>query len=130
MPIPTACKLALNVSRPDLDCLQAFAIAVLGAEAVHQEPGLWAGKLPDGNLLELYGPGANPPACLFAHGPVVVSFRVANLGQAMEQAQAAGLLTVSGPTDICPGLSHGYLRLADGMIIGLYEALTAESQIR
>ncbi len=126
MPIPTTCKLALNVSRPDLECLQTFAVAALGAQAVHQEPGLWAGQLPDGNLLELYGPGASPPASWFARGSVVINFRVANLARALEQAMAAGLHTVSGPTVICPGLSHGHLRLADGMIIELYEALTAE----
>ncbi len=128
MTMPPNYKLALNVGRPDLDCLQTFAVAALGAQAVHQEPGLWAGQLPDGNLLELYGPGASPPAYWFARGSVVVSFRVASLARALEQAQRAGLPTVSGPTVICPGLSHGHLRLADGMIIELYEALITEAK--
>jgi len=117
----TTCKLALHVSRADLECLHTFAATALGAQPIYQEPGLVASRLPNGNLLELYGPGSCYPAYLFAHSPVVVSFQVADLGQALEQAQAAGLQVVIGPELVCSGLSYGHVQLASGVIIGLYQ---------
>jgi hypothetical protein len=114
-------KLAFHVSRPDLHCLQTFVLAALGAEDVHQEPGLAACQLPDGSLLELYGPGACYPTYLFQHGAVVASFPVADLALAVEQAQAAGLQVVGGPEEVCSGLVYCHLQLPSGLVVGLYQ---------
>ncbi|MGI4865119.1 MAG: VOC family protein [Janthinobacterium lividum] len=127
MPIPTTRKLAFQLACPDSERLQSFATTVLGAEAIYQEPGLAACQLPDGSLLEFYSPGASHPAYLFAHGPVVASFRVPDLAQAVAEALATGLQMVGGPELVCPGLSLCHLQLADGLVIGLYQEEVAET---
>ncbi|MDF7813818.1 VOC family protein [Hymenobacter sp. YC55] len=121
MPHSIPYKLAFHGSRPDLDCLQAFVTTVLGAQRVHEEPGLAACQLPSGSLLELYGPGACYPPHLFEHSPLVASFPVANLKLAVEQAQVAGLHVVAGPEEVCSGLRYCHLQLPGGWVIGLYQ---------
>jgi predicted enzyme related to lactoylglutathione lyase len=121
MPLSIPHKLAFHVSRPDLDCLQAFATTALGAQGVHKEPDLAACQLPNGSLLELYGPGACYPPHLFEHSPLVASFPVADLKLAVEQAQAAGLHVVVGPEEVCSGLRYCHLQLPGGLVIGLYQ---------
>jgi hypothetical protein len=115
------CKLAFQVSRPELDRSQTFATTALAARPVYQEPGLAACQLPDGSLLELYSLGASCPAYLFAPSAVVASFRVPDLALAQVQAQAADLRLVGGPEQVCPGLCYAHLQLAEGILIGLYQ---------
>jgi hypothetical protein len=114
-------KLALHGSLSDLDCLQAFVTTALGARRVHEEPGLAACQLPNGSLLELYGPGACYPPHLFEHSSVVASFPVTDLMLAVAQAQAAGLRIVAAPEEVCAGLRYCHLQLPGGLIIGLYQ---------
>jgi hypothetical protein len=121
MPLSSICKLAFQVSQPELDRFQTFAITALAARSVYQEPGLAACQLPDGSLLELYGPGASCPAYLFAPNAVVASFRVPDLALALAQAQAANLRLVGGPEQVCPGLRYAHVQLAEGILIGLYQ---------
>jgi catechol 2,3-dioxygenase-like lactoylglutathione lyase family enzyme len=121
MPLPIPHKLAFHVSRPDLYCLQAFVTTVLGAQEVHEEPGLAACQLPNGSVLELYGPGACYPPHLFEHSPLVASFPVADLQLAVAQAQAAGLHIVAVPEEVCSGLRYCHLQLPGGLVIGLYQ---------
>ena len=121
MPLPIPHKLAFHISRPDLDCFHLFASTALGARDVYQEPGLAACQLPNGSLLELYGPGACHPPHFFQHGPVVASFPVANLALAVEQAQVAGLHVVSEPAEICVGLKYCHVQLPGGLVVGLYQ---------
>jgi catechol 2,3-dioxygenase-like lactoylglutathione lyase family enzyme len=121
MPLSIPHKLAFHVSRPDLDCLQAFATTALGAQGVHKEPDLAACQLPNGSLLEFYGPGACYPPHLFEHSPLVASFPVADLKLAVEQAQVAGLHVAVGPEEVCSGLRYCHLQLPGGLVIGLYQ---------
>jgi hypothetical protein len=121
MPLYIPNKLAFHVSRPDFDSFQTFAAMALGAQDVHQEPGLSACQLPDGSLLELYGPGACYPPYLFQHSSVVASFPVADMALALNQAQAAGLHVVGGPEEVCSGLVYCHLQLPGGLVIGLYQ---------
>jgi catechol 2,3-dioxygenase-like lactoylglutathione lyase family enzyme len=121
MPLPVPYKLAFHGSRSDLDCLQAFVTTALGAREVHEEPGLAACQLPNGSLLELYGPGACYPPYLFEHSPVAASFPVIDLKLAVEQAQAAGLRVVAVPEEVCSGLRYCHLQLPGGVVIGLYQ---------
>jgi hypothetical protein len=114
-------KLAFDVSRLDFDCLQAFVTTALGAQKVHEEPGLAACQLPNGSLLELYGPGACYPPLLFEHGPIVASFPAADLELAVERAEASGLRVVAVPEQVCSGLRYCYLQLPGGLNIGLYQ---------
>ena len=114
-------KLAILGSRPDLDSLQAFVTTALGAQRVHEEPGLAACQLPNGSLLEFYGPGACHPPHLFAQSPVVVSFPVADLKRAVVQAQVAGLQVVTVPEEVCSGLQYCHVQLPGGLVIGLYQ---------
>jgi hypothetical protein len=118
---PPICKLAFQVTQPELDRFQTFVTTALAARPVYQEPGLAACQLPNGSLLELYGPGASCPAYLFAHGAVVASFRVPDLALALTQAQAAGLRLVGGPEQVCAGLYYAHVQLAEGILIGLYQ---------
>jgi hypothetical protein len=121
MLLPALRKLAFHVSRPASERFQVFAATALAARPVYQEPGLAACQLPDGSLLELYGPGASHPAYLFAHGAAVASFQVPDLAQALAQAQAAGLHLAGGPEQVCPGLAYAYVQVAEGILIGLYQ---------
>jgi predicted enzyme related to lactoylglutathione lyase len=121
MPLSIPHKLAFHVSRPDLDCLQAFVTTALGAQGVHEEPGLAACQLPNGSVLELYGPGACYPPHLFEQSPLVASFPVADLQLAVAQAQAAGLHIVAAPEEVCSGLRYCHLQLPGGLVIGLYQ---------
>jgi|GEM_PF-2202177 len=121
MLLSTPQKLAFHGSRPDLDCLQAFVTTALGAERVHEEPGLAACQLPNGSLLELYGPGACYPPHLFEHSAIVASFPVADLQRAVAQARAAGLHVVAMPEEVCSGLRYCHLQLPGGLVIGLYQ---------
>jgi hypothetical protein len=121
MPLSIPHKLTFHVSRLDLDCLQTFATTALGGRGVHEEPGLAACQLPDGSLLEFYGPGSCHPPHLFEHSPVVASFPVANLALAVEQAQVAGLHVVRAPEEVCSGLRYCHLQLPGGLVIGLYQ---------
>jgi catechol 2,3-dioxygenase-like lactoylglutathione lyase family enzyme len=114
-------KLAFHGSRTDLDSLQAFVTRALGAQRVHEEPGLAACQLPNGSLLELYGPGACYPPHLFEHSAIVASFPVADLQRALVQAQAAGLHVVAVPEEVCSGLRYCHLQLPGGLVIGLYQ---------
>jgi catechol 2,3-dioxygenase-like lactoylglutathione lyase family enzyme len=121
MVLPIIRKLAFHVTRPESERFQHFVTTVLAARPVYQEPGLAACQLPGGSLLECYSPGSSFPGYLFAHGPVMASFRVPDLAQALAQAQAAGLRLVHGPEQVCPGLSYGHVQLAAGIVIGLYQ---------
>ena len=121
MPLSIPYTLAFHISQPDLNCLQTFAMTALGAQRVHEEPGLAACQLPNGSLLELYGPGACHPPHLFEHSPLVASFPVADLKLAVAQAQAAGLHVVAAPEEVCAGLRYSHLQLPGGLVIGLYQ---------
>jgi hypothetical protein len=121
MPLAVPYKLAFHGSRADFDCLQAFVTMALGAREVHEEPGLAACQLPNGSLLELYGPGACYPPYLFANSPVTASFPVIDLKLAVEQAQVAGLRVVAAPEEVCSDLRYCHLQLPGGLIIALYE---------
>ncbi|MBO2012130.1 VOC family protein [Hymenobacter negativus] len=122
MPSPATRKLAFRVGQAtDREHLHAFFNAALGAQPVYQEPGLVACQLVDGSLLEFYSPGACHPPYLFAQGPVVASFRVADLGRALAQAHTAGLQTVGRVEQVCAGLQHCYVAVADGVLVGLYQ---------
>jgi hypothetical protein len=124
MPLSIPYKLAFHVSHLDLDCLQTFvttALGAQGAQGVHEEPGLAACQLPNGSLLELYGPGACYPSHLFEHSPVVASFPVADLTLAVAQARAAGLHVAAVPEEVCSGLRYCHLQLPGGLVIGLYQ---------
>ena len=121
MSIQPICKLAFQVTQPELDRFQTFATTALAARPVYQEPDLAACQLPDGSLLELYGPSACSPAYLFARGAVVASFRVPNLALALAQAYAACLRLVAGPEQVCPGLCYAHVQLAKDILIGLYQ---------
>lgn len=121
MPFDTSHKLAFRLGGSDLARLQAFAGTVLDALPVHKEPDFAAFYLPNGGLLELYGPGAPRPPYLFAHGSVVTCFRVPDLSAALLRAQAVGLRLVGDVEHICLGLSHCHLALPDGLTLGLYQ---------
>lgn len=80
------------------DALAQFYGRVLGLPLVHQEPGFWVFKLPDGHHVEVFDldyPGKDH----FATGPVI-GFAVRDLPAAVEQLRAAGieLLGEPGPT--------------------------------
>jgi hypothetical protein len=121
MPLPIPHKLAVQISSHDLVCFQLFATTALGARGVYEEPGLSACQLPDGSLLELYGPGACYPPHFFQHSAVVASFPVANLAQAVGQARAAGLHVVNEPVEVCSGLLYCHVQLPGGLVVGLYQ---------
>lgn len=78
--------------------LADFYEHVLGLELVHQEPGFWVFRLPDGRNVEVFGTD-HPSKDHFDTGPVV-GFVVRDLGAAVAELREAGieLLGEPGPT--------------------------------
>jgi catechol 2,3-dioxygenase-like lactoylglutathione lyase family enzyme len=78
--------------------LADFYRDVLGLRLVHQEPGFWVFKLPDGYNVEVFD-ADRPGKDHFDTGPVA-GFAVRDLPAAVERLRAAGVELVgeAGPT--------------------------------
>jgi hypothetical protein len=99
-------KIAFLADGENISHLRDLAINVLGAEEIYTEPGLFALRLNDGNVLELYGTGACYPGYLFRQSKVVVSFQVNDLEAATRKAEKAGFRLLSGIQEVCIGFSY------------------------
>lgn len=101
--------------------LEKLAISVLNARSLLCDPGLRVYQLPDGTLLEFYGPMGFDPSKLFETGTLVISFNVEDLSQAIKQLLNSGAQLLEELTPLCDTGDFYYLRLPDGIIIGLHQ---------
>ncbi len=112
-------KIAMKVSGGELEQKKRLALDLLGAKEVYTEPGLYVLQLPDGSVMELYGPGSNHPAFLFEQSNTVLCFRVTNLEATLATLKLAGAEPVSDIQPLGTCFSYCYIRDNKGQIFGL-----------
>lgn len=100
------------------EAMAAFFQHVLGLEPVHAGDDLWAFRLPDGGLAEVFGPSVNGH---LTTGPVP-EFRVDDVEAATEELRRAGVEIVLGPKrSESAGLAWTHFRAPDGNVYGVIE---------
>jgi hypothetical protein len=111
--------IAMKVNAAEVEKKKALARDLLGGMEIYTEPGLHVFQLPDGCIMELYGPGSNYPDYLFEKSDMVLSFRVPDVKQAIHHALQAGMEVISGIQQLGTCFSYCYLRDKKGMIFGI-----------
>jgi catechol 2,3-dioxygenase-like lactoylglutathione lyase family enzyme len=95
------------------DEMVAFLRDVLQLRVSHEEPGFAAFELPNGDLVEVFGPDDREHAH-FTTGPVV-GFTVDDLDNAKAEMEAAGIEFLGAPMS-SGGYSWAHFRAPDGNV--------------
>ena len=107
-----------RTDRPE--AMAEFFERVLGLEPMHSGDDMWAFRLPDGSVAEVFGRSLN------AHlttGPVA-EFQVDDVEAATEELREAGVEIVFGPErSEGAGLAWTHFRAPDGNVYGVIEEL-------
>lgn len=109
----------MKVSAAELEHKRALALTVLGGKEVYTEPGLAVFRLEDGRIMELYGPGSIYPPYLFEKNNLVISFRVADLKQTIENLRLAGMEIISGIQRLGSCSAYCYVKDQSGTVFGI-----------
>lgn len=112
-------KIAFVGTRTDRpEDMARFLERVLGLRPDHSGDDMWAFRLPDGGIAEVFGPSKNDH---FTTGPVA-EFLVDDVIAATEELRSAGVEIVFGPerSDEA-GLAWVHFRAPDGNLYGLIE---------
>jgi catechol 2,3-dioxygenase-like lactoylglutathione lyase family enzyme len=105
------------------EAMAAFLETVLGLEPIHSGDDMWAFRLPDGSLAEVFGPSLNDH---LTTGPVA-EFQVEDVEAATAELRSAGTEIVFGPErSEEAGLAWTHFRAPDGNVYGVIEDLRAE----
>ena len=97
---------------------------VLGLEPTHAGDDMWAYRLPDGGIAEVFGPSLNDH---FTTGPVT-EFLVDDVEAATEELREAGVEIVFGPArSKKAGLTWAHFRAPDGNLYGVIEGRDLEA---
>ncbi|BAV06914.1 hypothetical protein FLA_2934 [Filimonas lacunae] len=99
----------------------------MAAKKVLVDPGLTVYQLPDGCTVELYCAGSCYPPYLFAHGDVVIGYRVHNLQQSMEELTASGGRMLGEVVDLSADNCYCFMEMNEGGVVGLYQLSAAVS---
>jgi predicted enzyme related to lactoylglutathione lyase len=109
-----------RTERPE--AMAAFLEDVLGLTAEHAGNDMWAFRLPDGSVAEVFGPSLNEH---LTTGPVP-EFQVDDVEAATEELRRAGVEIVFGPQrSEEAGLAWTHFRAPDGNVYGVIEDLRA-----
>jgi len=109
-----------RTERPE--AMAAFLEDVLGLTAEHAGNDMWAFRLPDGSVAEVFGPSLNEH---LTTGPVP-EFQVDDVEAATEELRRAGVEIVFGPQrSEGAGLAWTHFRAPDGNVYGVIEDLRA-----
>jgi len=109
-----------RTERPE--AMAAFLEDVLGLTAEHAGNDMWAFRLPDGSVAEVFGPSLNEH---LTTGPVP-EFQVDDVEAATEELRRAGVEIVVGPQrSEEAGLAWTHFRAPDGNVYGVIEDLRA-----
>jgi catechol 2,3-dioxygenase-like lactoylglutathione lyase family enzyme len=107
-----------RTERPE--AMAEFLERSLGLEPTHRGDDMWAFRLPDGGIAEVFGPSQNTH---YPTGPVV-EFLVEDVEAATEELRAAGIPIVLGPVRAEEvGLAWVQFRAPDGNLYGVIEDL-------
>jgi catechol 2,3-dioxygenase-like lactoylglutathione lyase family enzyme len=100
------------------EAMADFFEHVLGLEPTHSGDDMWAFRLPDGGIAEVFGPSQNDH---YPTGPVV-EFLVEDVAAATEELRAAGVPILLGPVRSDEvGLTWTHFRAPDGNVYGVIE---------
>jgi predicted enzyme related to lactoylglutathione lyase len=109
-----------RTERPE--AMAAFLEHVLGLTAEHVGNDMWAFRLPDGGVAEVFGPSLNDH---LTTGPVP-EFQVDDVEAATEELRRSGVEIVFGPQrSEEAGLAWTHFRAPDGNVYGVIEDLRA-----
>jgi predicted enzyme related to lactoylglutathione lyase len=109
-----------RTERPE--AMAAFLEHVLGLTAEHAGDDMWAFRLPDGSVAEVFGPSLNDH---LTTGPVP-EYQVDDVEAATEELRRAGVEIVFGPQrSEEAGLAWTHFRAPDGNVYGVIEDLRA-----
>jgi catechol 2,3-dioxygenase-like lactoylglutathione lyase family enzyme len=97
-----------------------FFQRVLGLRLTLSGDDFWVLQLPDGSVVEVFGP-ANSDNRHFTDGPVV-GFLVDDIGPAIEELRVAGVEIVFGPRSTPDGNAWVHFRGPDGNLYELTQA--------
>jgi hypothetical protein len=111
----------IKVSQEQGHGLHVLTENLLTAKKMLVEPGLAVYQLPDGTTVELYGAGASYPPYLFAHGDVVIGYRVNDIKLAIEQLTAQGGRLLSDVVTICTTSCYCFMLVSGSQVVGLYQ---------
>jgi len=95
-----------------------FFERTLALRPMHGGDDMWAFRLPDASIAEVFGPAQNDH---FTTGPVV-EFLVEDVAAATEELRAAGVPILLGPVRSDEvGLTWTHFRAPDGTVYGVIE---------
>ncbi len=116
-------KLGLVGTRTDRpEAMAEFLERVIGLEPIHSGDDMWAFRLPDGSVAEVFGPSLNDH---LRTGPVA-EFQVDDVESATAELRAAGTEIVFGPErSEEAGLAWTHFRAPDGNVYGVIQDLRA-----
>ena len=107
-----------RTDRPE--AMAAFFETVLGLAPEHGGDDMWAFRLPDGSVTEVFGPSLNDH---LSTGPVP-EFQVEDVETATEELRTAGVEIVFGPErSEEAGLAWTHFRAPDGNVYGVIQDL-------
>ena len=114
-----------RTDRPE--AMAAFFERVLGLTPEHGGDDMWAFRLPDGSVAEVFGPSLNDH---LTTGPVA-EFQVDDVQAATEELRGSGVEIVFGPErSEEAGLAWTHFRAPDGNVYGVIEDIRAAPERR
>ena len=119
--VKTINKISVRAGTAEARLLKHLASGSLRGRKMMVEPGLTAYHLPDGSILEIYGPGSSYPLYLFKYGNIVVSFNVDSLKDALVPLINDGGQLLSNIEKVCDHFVYCHVLLEKNTVIGLYQ---------
>jgi hypothetical protein len=114
-------KIAVKVDSHTGAIYKALIKSLSGSKEIQVEPGLMVYLLPDGTLLELYGPGAAYPVYLFERSDTVVSIQVDNLGITLAELEKNGGQLIGDVEHVCSSYRYCYVYMNEKSVLGIFE---------
>ncbi|QEM11730.1 hypothetical protein [Mucilaginibacter rubeus] len=114
-------KIAVKSGTGDADIFRALLEQDPGTRKVLVEPSLSAYVMGDGTTVELYGTGFTFPEYLFAHGNVVVSYRVPDIDTMLQELLPKGAELLGQVETICSSYRYCHVLTPEKTVIGIYE---------
>ena len=121
--VKTINKISVKAGSAEAGLFKALASVGLKGKKLMVEPGLAVFHLPDGTVLEIYGPGSCYPDYLFAYGNIVISFKVDSLKDILTLLTTEGAHLLSSIEKVCDQFLYCHVLLKKDTVIGLYQDL-------
>ncbi|MGH7640142.1 MAG: VOC family protein [Candidatus Dormibacteria bacterium] len=106
----------VGVETGEFSSMRRFFNEVMGLGITFEREGFCVLSLPDGDKLELFGPGFPLESHLFQAGPVVAGFWVADLDAALAELRQAGIELLGKGGRDQSGYRWQHFRAPDGKV--------------